>query len=168
VREQDRRAALRGTAILRLSSDPKLRDLAKSQSLLKELTAPAPAGQTDSRAYEVPYLLALVEGFNNAQAEAAKRAAELGQAASASAVLSRSLDDTRKQAIDAGLSVEQSRSEIERLRAQEQMLRREVQALQAERSALETNLAGARVEIERKDMALRKVAATLAGLRRSP
>lgn len=168
VREQDRREALRGAAVLRLSSDPKLRDVARSQTLLSELTAATAARDSDRRAYEVPYMLTLVQDFTRVQAESDKRAAELGQASAASKVLNQSLDDTRKQVLDAGTTVEQSRGEIERLRTQEQTLRRELSALQDRRSALETDLAAARDEIQRKDTALRKVAATLAGLRKTP
>jgi hypothetical protein len=165
VRDEDRRRALRGAAILRMSSDPAMRDLARSRALLAELTAMTPPRRADDYEPEAAIILTLLEDLVTAQAEAEKRGAELGQAVTAAAVLTQSLDATRKQVLDAGLSGEQVKADIERLGTQAQRLQREVEMLRNRTRDIEVELAAARAEIQRKDAALRKVAATLAGQR---
>lgn len=165
VEEKERRQALRGAAMLRMSPDPALRHLARSQTLLTELTAMKPAPEVDDRGYELSMVLTLLTDLDRAGVDASTREAELGRAIAATAAVNRSLDDARKQALDADSVAE---AEIAQLRAQERARQRDMASLRTRSEALEAELIAARVEIQKRDAALRKVAATLGGTRTTP
>jgi hypothetical protein len=155
--EDARRRAERGVAFLRLADNAELRDVKRARELLSALAEPRVDGSSDSDARVVINLLDEIDAAN---AATEKVRAELAASRATNEATKQSFEEMRKKAEAAGSSSASSRKEIEALRAQMDAARIRQETTIAH---LNAELANLRSELEKKDAALKRIAARLAG-----